>query len=357
MAGRGSHLVGRSDLAMNKLVLQFTEPYKVSVLEEHIPEPGPRQVLVRTVCSAISPGTELLVYRGQWPENVPVDETIPALAGRFRYPLQYGYSAVGRVVAVGTEVSEDWLDRTVFGFIPHESHFLALPESLIPVPDSIAPEEAAFLPNMETAVSFVMDGSPLIGERVAVFGQGIVGLLTTALLARLPLELLATLDAYRLRREKSLQLGAHIALDPRDADAANQLQARISDEFSGLDLAYEVSGNPAALEEAINMTAFSGRVVVGSWYGAKRVDIGLGGHFHRSRVQIISSQVSKLSPVLTGLWTKTRRLRLAMRMLEQVRPAGLISHRFHVSRASDAYALLDEHPDRTIQVIFEYEDL
>jgi 2-desacetyl-2-hydroxyethyl bacteriochlorophyllide A dehydrogenase len=342
---------------MNRLVVQFTEPYVVSAPQEPVQAPGPRQVLVRTLCSAISAGTELLVYRGQWPKNVPVDETIPALSGAFRYPLKYGYSAVGQVVELGREVPDSWLGKTVFAFNPHESHFLADPEFLIPVPDSIGPEEAAFLPNMETAVSFVMDGRPLIGERVAVFGQGIVGLLTTALLAGFPLELLATFDTYPIRREKSLEFGAHTSIDPIGADAA-RLKREYSpeSEFGGVDLAYEVSGNPSALQLAIDVTAFSGRVVMGSWYGGKRADLDLGGHFHRSRIQIVSSQVSRLAPALTGLWTKTRRLGLAMSMLERVRPARLITHRFHISRAADAYALLDEHPERAIQVILHYED-
>lgn len=347
--------MGRPDLAMSKLSLQFTEPFKVAVLEENVPRPSANEVLVRTVCSAISPGTEMLVYRGQWPENVPVDDTIAALSGKFHYPLKYGYSAVGRVEAVGSDVPRDWLDHHVFAFNPHESHFLAVPDQLIPVTASISPEEAAFLPNMETAVSFVMDGRPVIGEQVAVFGQGVVGLLTTALLAQFPLKHLTTLDVHSLRRDKSLELGAHAVLDPSAADAVTRLLEGLREkEHSGVDLAYEVSGNPAALEQAIHVTGFSGRIVVGSWYGGKRANLDLGGHFHRGRMQIISSQVSRLSPGLSGLWTKGRRLRLAMTMLEQVRPAGLITHRFHISRAADAYALLDEHPEQAIQIIFHY---
>jgi 2-desacetyl-2-hydroxyethyl bacteriochlorophyllide A dehydrogenase len=343
---------------MKKLALQFAEPYKVSLIEEDVPQPSPREILVRTLCSAISPGTELLVYRGQWPENVPVDETIAALSGKFRYPLKYGYSAVGTVEAVGSDVSRDWLGRRVFSFNPHESRFLAAAEHLIPLPSSLSPEEAAFLPNMETAVSFIMDGSPAIGEQVAVFGQGIVGLLTTSLLARMPLALLATFDGYSLRRDKSAELGAHLVLDPSTPDAAERLlQALWEKEPRGVDLAYEVSGNPAALGQAINVTAFSGRIVVGSWYGGKRSNLDLGGHFHRGGIRITSSQVSRLRPRLTGLWTKARRLRLAVNMLEKIRPASLITHRFHISQAADAYTLLDEHPEQAIQIILEYKDL
>ena len=210
---------------MKRLALYFTAPYRVSVQEESLAAPAPDQVMVQTLVSAISPGTELLFYRGQAPTDLPVDETIAALASEVRFPLKYGYAAVGQVIAVGTQVAPEWQDRLVFSFHPHESHFLASLAELMPVPPSVSPEEAAFVPNMETAVNFLMDGQPLIGEQVVIFGQGVVGLLTTALLARLPLARLVTLDRYPLRRQTSLALGAHASLDPAEPQALTRLHA------------------------------------------------------------------------------------------------------------------------------------
>ncbi len=339
--------------------LQFKEPYRVEVRQEPISLPGRKQVLVETILSAISPGTELLVYRGQWPNDLPVDATIPALAGKFSYPLKYGYAAVGRVIEIGTDVDSTWLERRVFAFSPHQAYFLSSPDELLPLPASIPPEEACFLPSMETAVSFVMDGKPLIGELVGVFGQGVIGLLTTALLARIPLSRLVTLDKYKLRRDKSLEFRATECLDPGDPDILARLRdiLDVGDSDRGLDLAYELSGNPDALDMAIAVTGFSGRVVIGSWYGTKKAAVDLGGRFHRGRIQILSSQVSRLAPELTARWTKRRRLQLALRMLSEIRPASLITHRFDISRAPEAYALLHEHPGEALQVIFTYEDL
>ena len=108
---------------MNRLSVIFTSPGQVSVSEEALPEMAPDQVLVQTLYSAISPGTELLVYRGQFPQDLPVDESIPSLEGEFRYPLRYGYSAIGRVVAVGSLVEPGWEWRLVFAFQPHTSAF------------------------------------------------------------------------------------------------------------------------------------------------------------------------------------------------------------------------------------------
>ncbi len=301
----------------------------------------------------------MLVYRGQWPESLLLDETIPALAREFSYPLKYGYSAVGRIVEIGSNVDPLWLNKQVFSFNPHESHFLASPDQLIPLPNSMPPTDAALLPNMETAVSFVMDGRPLIGEQVAVFGQGVVGLLTTALLARFPLARLVTLDRYALRRQRSVEFGAEESLDPTGADVIDELRklAHAEQAVDGFDLTYELSGNPVALDQAITSTGFDGRIVIGSWYGAKRADLDLGGRFHRNRITLISSQVSRLAPGVTGLWTKSRRLGFALRMLEELRPSSLITHRFPILRAAEAYDLLDRMPEEAIQIIFTYEDI
>jgi threonine dehydrogenase-like Zn-dependent dehydrogenase len=307
--------------------------------------------LVRTLLSAISPGTEALIYRGLFPEDLPVDETIPALVGRFSYPLKYGYCTVGEVAAVGPDVDPAWLGRQVFAFHPHESHFTTAVADLLPLPEGISAQEAVFLPNMETAVNLVMDGRPLLGERVAVLGQGVIGLLTAALLARFPLECLATVARYPMRRQASLALGATASLAAEQEDFQARMQALLP---GGADLCYELTGSPEALNEAIGLTGFDGRVVIGSWYGRKQAALDLGGRFHRSRIRLISSQVSTLAPELTGRWNKRRRFDLAWQMLRLVRPAGFITHRFPIQAARQAYQLMDESAEQTIQVLLEY---
>lgn len=335
---------------LDSLALFFTAPGQVAVREERLPPPAAGQVLVQTLHSAISPGTEMLVYRGQFPTGLALDESIAALAGAFRYPLQYGYSAVGRVIAAGAQVDPRWEGRLVFAFQPHASHFLVAAQDLLRVPEGISAAEALFLPNMETAVNFVMDGAPLIGEQVAVFGQGIVGLLTTALLARFPLGRLVAFDRFALRRKAAAELGA-ASLDP---DAPGDLEQAHRLLSGGADLAYELSGAPAGLDAALALTGYAGRIVIGSWYGRKRASLDLGGHFHRSRIRLLSSQVSSLAPELSGRWTKARRFDLAWEMIRQVRPAQFITQRFAFADAAQAYHLLDQKPAETIQVIFDY---
>jgi 2-desacetyl-2-hydroxyethyl bacteriochlorophyllide A dehydrogenase len=337
---------------MNRQVLYFIAPGEVEVREEALPPPGAGMALVRVLFSAISPGTELLIYRGQFPDDMDVDENIPALSGSFKYPLPYGYAAVGRVEAIGKDVAPQWLERLVFAFQPHASYFIAGVSELVPLPEDITPDQAVFLPNMETAVNFVMDGAPLIGERVAVFGQGIVGLLTTALLARFPLASLVTLDRYDLRRQASLRLGAYTSLDPSAPECREALKQLLP---GGADLVYELSGMPAALDTAIATAGFAARVVIGSWYGQKKTALNLGGRFHRSRIRLISSQVSSLAPELSARWTKARRFDVAWEMLRLVQPDRLITRHMPLTAASLAYQILDQRPQETIQIVFSSE--
>jgi threonine dehydrogenase-like Zn-dependent dehydrogenase len=244
----------------------------------------------------------------------------------------------------------------VFAFQPHQTHFTAHPEQLLLVPQGMSPETAVFLPNMETAVSFVMDGRPVIGEQVVLFGQGVVGLLTTMLLAEMPLAALVTLDGYTLRRDWSRRLGATAVFDPANENVVEAVRASLPvTGYDGADLVYELSGNPQALAAAIEAAGFNGRILIGSWYGQKEVRLPLGGRFHRAHMQLISSQVSHLHPRWQGRWSKTRRLELAWQMLARHNPARLISRRVPFAQAPQAYELLDTQPDTAVQVILTYE--
>ncbi|MDP1715106.1 MAG: zinc-binding alcohol dehydrogenase [Anaerolineales bacterium] len=340
--------------------LFFTAPKKVEIRETSLPALKDDEVLVNTICSAISAGTEMLVYRGEFPHLANSHDSV---SSDLNYPLAYGYACVGKVMDIGKSVNSAWLNRLVFSFRPHSSHFVIKIESLILIPDSLTPETACFLPNIETAVNLVQDGAPIVGERVLVLGQGVVGLLTASLLSEFPLESLVTVDHYELRRNalkvESQRLKIK-SLPPYDLQplTLRQAQGNAFDLLqSGADLTFELSGSPSALNDAIALTAFSGRVVIGSWYGQKRAEIDLGGAFHRSRIKLISSQVSTISPELSGRWDKSRRFDVAWKALERIKPEKWITHRFALSDAEKAYRLLDENPQETIQIIFEYKNV
>ncbi len=326
----------------------FAAPGRVDVVEEDAPAPAAGQVLVRTRVSAISAGTERLVYRGELAAGQPLDESLPALAGaRFAYPARYGYAAVGDVAAVGADVPATWIGRRVFAFAPHASAFVAPLADVLEVPAGLDAERAALFATVETAVNLALDGAPRLGERVAVLGQGVVGLLATALLARFPLAALVAVDPLAARAQRARALGATAVGDVEAALAA--LGA------AGADLTYELTGNPAALDAALALTGPEGRVVVGSFYGRKRAAVDLGAHFHRGRLTIASSQVSRLPPALAGRWDRARRRDVAWDALARLDAASLVTHRYALGRAAEAYARLETSPADTLQVLLTYE--
>ncbi len=278
--------------------VQFSAPGRADVISEAVPAPGPEEVRVRTQYSAISPGTERLVYEGNVPQNLDADASIEALEGDFSYSL-------------------------------------------------------------ETAVTLVMDGRPMIGESVVVFGQGVVGLLTTRLLRDHPLQKLVAVEPVPARRERAAALGAQTvaSADGLDADSPAASSETVLDETpdpAGADLVYELTGQPSVLNEAVAHTGFGGRLVVGSWYGTKQAPINLGGHFHRSRMRIVSSQVSTIDPQHRGRWTKDRRMSVVVDALSDVRPGRLISDRFSVEEAPSVYEKLARGASM-LQPVFVYD--
>lgn len=341
---------------MKRKSLMFIGPEKVEVVEEEIGGPEENQVLVKTLVSAISPGTEMLFYRGLVPEEMAIDASIQSLSGSARFPFKYGYATVGEIVEVGKNVATGCVGQRVFAFHPHESLFLVENSELLTVPREIPTGGAVFLPTMETAVNFLMDGYPMIGEAVAVFGLGIIGLVTTALLLGFPLGIVLTFDRFPSRRAEALSLGVTESFNPDDPDVITQAMQKLSKAGweAGADLTFELSGAPAALNQAIAVTGFDGRVVIGSWYGKKRAEIDLGGKFHRSRIRLVSSQVSTVSPALSGRWDKQRRLRVAWEQILKTRPQRWVTHRFSFEDAPKAYQLMSEHPEETLQVLLDY---
>jgi 2-desacetyl-2-hydroxyethyl bacteriochlorophyllide A dehydrogenase len=328
--------------------LWIVEPGRAEVREEELPTLTPGAVLLEAHVSAISPGTERLMFHGNAGQQAQLDATLPSLQDLAGYPMKYGYATVGRIVELGQEVDRSLLDRWALALHPHQAHLACPAEDLVLLPAGIDSEAAAFLPNVETSLSLVHDGRPLAGERVLVLGLGVVGQLTAMLLGQFPLADLVAVEPLANRRQ--------LAVTRRLTAVASfeEILDRLTpDQAPGFDMAFELSGNPQALTAAINAVGYDGRVVIGSWYGDRMTPVALGTHFHRNHIRLISSQVSRIPPALRGLWTKARRFGEAIRLLPALRPAELITHRLPLAEAPDAYALLD-HPSEAVGILILY---
>jgi 2-desacetyl-2-hydroxyethyl bacteriochlorophyllide A dehydrogenase len=316
---------------MRALTLQFVAPRKLALVEIDLPEPRSGELLVRTLYSGISSGTELLAYRGEIDSQLPLDETIAPLGGTFSYPFRYGYSCVGLVERSDGPVKPG---TVVFALHPHQDRFLCAIDDAAPLA-GIDPRIATLFPLVETAFQVTLDAGQVLDENVVVFGLGTVGMLTALLMQRSGARVLGV-DPSSWRRHLAAQLDID-AVMPGDA---HDRVAEVSGE-EGVPLMVEVSGNPNALASALPLLAHEGTALVASWYGTKPVTLPLGAEFHRRRLTIRSTQVSTIPSQLSGRWTLTRRRNHVMRLLGDLPLKRLATHEFPFSQAADAFAALD----------------
>jgi len=278
-----------------------------------LPEPGPGDVLVRTVRSAISRGTEALVFRGGVPLSERARMRAPFQEGEFPGPVKYGYLSVGSVEEGPAELR----GRTVFCLYPHQTAYVVPAAAVSVVPPGVPPARAVLAGIVETAVNALWDAGPLVGDRVAVVGGGVVGCCVARLLRRFPSVRVTLVDVDPGRVEVAAALGVDFAL-PEDAAA-------------GRDLVVHTSATSAGLQRSLDLLAPEGTVVDLSWYGDTEVRLSLGGAFHAGRLGIRSSQVGAVSPARSARRTPADRLALALELLQDPAFDALLTgeSRFH----------------------------
>lgn len=327
----------------------FAAPRCVEIREERLPVLGPKDVRVQALVSGVSAGSELLVYSGDAPPEIQPD--LPTIAGNFGLPMKFGYSSVGRIVETGAAVTHLAVGDVVFVHHPHQTEYVVAADFPVRLPQGLPVEAGVFTANLETAVTVTLDAHPRLSEAVLVTGQGVVGLLVTMLIRRAGAGQIIAADRHARRREASARAGADNALDP-----GQNLATRVKELTSGrgVDIAIEVSGNPAALQSCIDSVCFGGTVVVASWYGTREVTLGLGTAFHRRRIRMVSSQVSTLDPALGPRWDRERRFAVVTDLLGQLPLLDLVSHRFDFHNAVSAYSMLEQQPEECLQVVLDY---
>jgi threonine dehydrogenase-like Zn-dependent dehydrogenase len=262
-----------------------------------LPEPGHGDVLVRTLRSGISRGTETLVFRGDVAPGQDAAMHAPFQEGDFPGPVKYGYLNVGTVEQGPPELR----GRTVFCLYPHQAAYVVPADAVSVVPEGVPPTRAVLAGTVETAVNALWDAAPLLGDRVTVVGAGMVGCCVARLLSRFPAVQVTLVDVDAGRADVAAALGVDFALP---ADAAD-----------GRDLVVHASATSAGLQRSLDLLAPEGTVIDLSWYGDSEVRLSLGGAFHSRRLSIRASQVGTLSPVRRGRRTMADRLALALDLL------------------------------------------
>lgn len=274
-----------------------TAPGHGEIRDEDLDTPADAQVLVQTLYSGVSRGTESLVFNGRVPHSEWDRMRAPFQAGNFPAPVKYGYSCVGRVEDGPAHLA----GRTVFVLHPHQTRFVVPADAVHPLPDDVPATRAILAANLETAVNGLWDGAPHVGDRIAVVGAGTVGCLVAWLAAGIPGTHVELIDINPARAATAATLGARF-VTPGDATRS-------------ADLVVHASGNPAGLALALDLAGQETRVVELSWFGDQTVALPLGGPFHARRLAIVSSQVGTVAASQRARWNHRRRMALALSLL------------------------------------------
>ncbi|MER7901455.1 zinc-binding alcohol dehydrogenase [Streptomyces sp. NPDC096046] len=271
-------------------------PGRASIRDVTLPAPGEDEVLVRTLFSGVSRGTETLVFRGGVPVSQHTAMRAPFQEGDFPGPVKYGYLNVGVV----EEGPEELTGRTVFCLYPHQTRYVVPATAVTLVPDTVPAERAVLAGTVETAVNALWDAAPLVGDRISVVGGGMVGCSVAALLARFPGVRVQLVDADPSRAKIAEALGVGFAT-PQDADGDR-------------DLVVHASATEQGLARSLELLTAEGTVLELSWYGDRRIGLPLGEAFHSRRLVIRSSQVGTVSPARANR-TYADRLAVALGLL------------------------------------------
>ncbi|MBB3177620.1 zinc-binding alcohol dehydrogenase [Variovorax sp. Sphag1AA] len=272
-------------------------PGRAMIRAATVSAPSAGQVVVRALHSAVSRGTEMLVFRGEVPPGEFQRMRAPFQEGDFPAPVKYGYASVGIV----EEGPQELKGRHVFCLHPHQTRYVVPADAVHVLPEGLPPARAVLAANMETAVNAMWDAAPRVGDRVAVVGGGVVGLLVAWLAGRMPGCKVELVDVRAQRRAVAEALGVGFST-PQDATP-------------DADLVVHASGNPQGLVTALGLAAFESTVIEMSWYGTRDVPLPLGEAFHSRRLTLRSSQVGHVATAQRARWDRGRRMALALSLL------------------------------------------
>jgi 2-desacetyl-2-hydroxyethyl bacteriochlorophyllide A dehydrogenase len=340
-------------------VITFQEPGSVHVGLEPPAALAPGSVRVRTMYSGVSAGTELTAYRGTNPylnRKWDLDRRLFVEGQTHAYPLAgWGYQEVGEVVEAAPDVADPPIGSLVWGIWGHRA------EAVVPadrlgghvLPPDADPLTGVFARVGAIALNAVHAADLHLGDQVAVFGQGVIGLLATRLAVLSGARVVAA-DAIPARLELARAYGAAETFDVRSGSVAEFMRKRIE----GADAVIELSGSHQGLHEAIRTVRRGGRVVAAGFYQGDGIGLRLGEEFHHNQVQLVSSQIGGVASWLSHRWDVERMQRTFMELVHrgEIAVHDLVSHVVPVAEAASAYELLDKHPSDVLQLVFRFEE-
>ena len=294
--------------------LVYNTAFSASIETVDLDEFGENDVLIQTINSGISRGTEGLVYSGMVPESEYDRMRCPNQNGSFAFPINYGYACTGKVIAVGANVVQYNKNDLVFALHPHQSHFVVDQQWVVPLPVHTTAERGVLTANLETALNAFWDAEIQNNDRCAVIGAGVVGLLTAYMVAQSTQSEVTIIDINKNRHSVSEYLGLRF----KTPDLLS------NSEFECI---FNTTASSRGLQTALDHAAFEGRIIEMSWYGTRSVNVNLGGAFHARRLAIMSSQVGHVARSRRGKLSHRQRMENAMEYLADPRLDALLTPR------------------------------
>jgi len=311
-------------------------PGRGEIRHQHLPAPAANEVLIRASASAISRGTESLVFLGRVPPSEYQTMRCPFQDGDFPAPVKYGYASVGTIEAGPAALR----GQRVFCLYPHQDLYIVPADAVVPVPENVPDERAALAANMETALNAMWDAAPRLGDRIAIVGGGVVGCFIASLAAKIPATRVELIDIDPRRASIAAALGCGFAAPEAAQDDC--------------DIVFHTSASDAGLATALRIAGFEAKLIELSWYGNKPVTAPLGEAFHQRRLQLIASQVGAVAPARRARRTHRDRLGLALALLADSVYDRLITGHCTLDTLPQRMAQLAAAPDGALAEIVRY---
>ena len=313
-------------------------------------QPAPHEVVVKSVCSLISAGTEIAMYSGS---HIGFSQPNPP-----RFPVELGYALAGVVQAVGRAVTE-WApgDRVVV-YAAHGDWAVcdARTTKMWRLPPEVTPEQGALAVLGGVSAVGVRQGQVALGETVVVLGLGLIGQFAAQLARVAGARPVIGIDLFPNRVEIA-QAGGICALNPNESDVAQTVNAVTAGRMA--EVVIEATGNPTVIPQALELAGDGGRVVLlGSPRGT--VEIDPYSAVHHKGVSLIGAhaRVSGHASTVRDPWTRERNLELVLHLFADgsLSSEGLISHRVQPDDVGEVYEMLVERPREFLGVLIEWDE-
>jgi len=333
---------------------------RTPILREYEEHPlKPNQVRVKSLLSAEKHGTALTLYRGISPFSTKTFDPelgifVPNPPDKRKtgweiFPMRLGNMTVGIVTEVGDEVRNFKVGDRVYGYLPiRETHTVDEKQVKL-APPELSDEDLVCIDPAVVSLMAVREGNVRVGDRVAIFGLGAIGLMAVQMAKISGALSVIGVEPIEKRRRLAEKYGADMLLDPSTCDVGLEIKKATG----GVDISIDTSGSYQALHQAIRVTGYGGTVVPVSWYHGEARGLNLGEEWHFNRQVMVSGARVESEPYRDyPRWNGKRVYETVVKLFRKkvLTSEGLLSPIVRFEDVVEAYKMLDERPKETIKL-------